>query len=318
MADNSKTIISLLEKYSIEYWTEGKNVSPGSINVQCPFCDDHSNHCGIFQDTLGYHCWRCDASGTFDYLLARITGQDKQRLAEEIKDFGFSFETDSTTQVEDLWKEEDRQSEKRSAPTGPIALPRFFDPITPQMDFPLLDWYLNLRGYPRSTPIEYGCGICSVGEYMNRMVIPVTLNGQLVSYQAADLTRRAQSKYKAAPGDIAEINNYLYRWDMIDWRKGYIVIVEGILDAWRFGDNALCTFGTHLTDRQKKLIIQSHVKKVIMCWDGDAWEKSLQHAEELNTFVPEVAVVHFPIEHDPDSYGKVYGVDALRKLVLES
>lgn len=313
--DNSSTIITLLEKYKIEYWTEGKNVSPGSINVQCPFCDDHSNHCGIFHDSLVYHCWRCDASGSFDYLLARITGQDLETLKEEISDFGFSFQTDSLAQVEEIWREKSSPSEQRVVPEDPVVLPRFFELVTEKLDFPLLDWYLNLRGYTRNTLIEYQCGICAVGECMNRMIIPVIFNGQLVSYQAADLTRRAQVKYKTAPG---EINNFLYRWDTIDWRKNYVVLVEGVLDAWRFGDNALCTFGTHLTDRQKNLLIQSHVQKVIISWDGDAWEKSLEHAEDLNTFIPEVFVVKFPQEHDPDSFGKVYGVDALRKFVFEA
>ena len=316
MPDNSKTIVILLEKYNIEYWTEGKNVSPGSTNIQCPFCDDHSNHCGIFYNDLGYHCWRCDTSGSFDYLLARVTGQDMVKIKEEISDLGFSFEVDTETQIQDLWREGESQPEpKQEAPNGPLALPPYFDLITMNMNFPLLDWYLNLRGYTRDVSIQYGCGVCTVGPWMNRMIIPVMFKGELVSYQGADLTRRAQVKYKTALG---EINNYLYRWDMIDWFKGYIVLMEGILDAWRFGDNALCTFGTHLTDRQKNLIIGSNVRKVIMAWDGDAFFHSMEQAEELNTFVPEVSVVCFPTEHDPDSYGKVYGIDALRNLVLES
>lgn len=312
--ENSTLIQNLLEKYQIEYWLEGKNVSPGSTNIKCPFCDDHSNHLGIFHENLGYHCWRCDTSGTFDYLLARITNQSIERVKEEVADLGFSFEVDTEMQIQDLWKDPGPKKD-RPERSGPISLPKYFDPVTETMDFPLLDWYLNLRGFTRVTPIEYHCGICSVGEYMNRMVIPVYFNNELVSYQGADLTRRAQLKYKTAPG---EINNYLYRWDLIDWNKEYIVLVEGILDAWRFGDNALCTFGTHLTDKQKNLIVQSRVRKVIFSWDGDAWDKSVQHAEEMNTFVPEVAAVEFPQFEDPDSFGLHYGVDALRSLVFSS
>lgn len=315
MEDNSKVIIALLEKYDIAYWTEGKNVSQNTINIQCPFCEDQSNHCGIFRDSLGYHCWKCDAAGTFDYLLARITKQSKEVIGQEIADLGFSFEVDSETQVEDLWGESDSQSEQKAALTGPITLPKYFDPVTWEMDFPLLDYYLNLRGYTRDTPIQYGCGICSVGEYMNRMIIPVMFNGELVSYQAADLTRRAQVKYKTAPG---EINNFLYRWDLIDWSKGYIILVEGILDAWRLGDNALCTFGSHLTDRQKNLIVGSHVRKVVMCWDGDTYFHSMEQAEELNTYISEVAVVCFPVDEDPDSFGRRYGVESLREFVLSA
>lgn len=316
MEDSSKVIIALLEKYDITYWLEGRNVSQNTINIQCPFCEDQSNHCGIFKDSLGYHCWKCDTSGSFDYLLARVTSQDIERIKEEIADLGFSFEVDPETQVQDLWREGESQPEpKQEIPNSPLTLPPYFELITPSMHFPLLDWYLNLRGYTRDIPIQYRCGVCTVGPWMNRMIIPVMFKGELVSYQGADLTRRAQVKYKTAPG---EINNYLYRWDMIDWSKDYVILVEGVLDTWRFGDNALATFGTHLTDRQTNLIIGSNVRKVIMAWDGDAYFHSMEQAEELNTFVPEVSVVKFLSDEDPDSFGLHYGIEALREMVLNT
>lgn len=315
--DNSKTIITLLEKYNIEYWTEGKNVSPGSTNVQCPFCDDHSNHCGIFHDDLGYHCWRCDASGSFDYLLARLTGQDVARLKEEIADLGFSFEVDSSTQIEELWRGGESQLESPVQQDGPPTLPKYFDPVTPQMDFPLLDWYLNLRGYTRDILIRRECGICSVGVCMNRLVIPIKFDHQLVSWQAADLTRRAQLKYKTSPG---EVNNYLYQWDLLDQSIPHVVIVEGVLDAWRFDDgfNVLATFGTHMTDRQKNLLIRLRPSRVIVSWDGDAIDRSIRLAEDLRTFLPRVDVAEFPLCEDPDSFGKHFGVEVLKDLVISA
>jgi hypothetical protein len=236
-------------------------------------------------------------------------------VAEQIRDLGFTFEVDSETQVQDLWGESDPQPEQKVAPTGPITLPKYFDPVTWQLDFPLLDWYLNLRGYTRDILIEYQCGVCTVGECMNRLIIPVFFKGELVSYQAADLTRRAQVKYKTAPG---RVNDFLYRWDMIDVQKGPIVLVEGILDSWRLGRNSLATFGSHITDRQKNLLISVHPEKVIVARDGDAYFYSLEEAEDLQVFFPQVSTVQFSTDEDPDSYGRKFGTDALWDLVLNS
>ena len=40
-------IISYLENRGVSYWTEGKNVTDGWVNINCPFSPDPSNHLGI-------------------------------------------------------------------------------------------------------------------------------------------------------------------------------------------------------------------------------------------------------------------------------
>ena len=37
-------LFEFLDDYDIEYWTEGKNVVKGWVNITCTFCDDDSNH----------------------------------------------------------------------------------------------------------------------------------------------------------------------------------------------------------------------------------------------------------------------------------
>lgn len=304
--DYSKTIISVLEHHDIPYWTSGKNVSKDSINIHCPFCDDPSNHLGIFKDTLGYHCWRCNRTGTFDFLIAYLTHRPVEECTEEIASFGISFGQDTVDQILDLLNPlPDRVQEGESEA---ITLPPYFEPITPSTNFPLLDRYCRGEYIPgkirppvsREVLMEHGCGICTVGEAMNRLVIPVYYRGEMVSYQAADMTGLSDVKYRTAKN---EINQFLYRWDMVDPSLGYLILVEGVRDAWRIGGNAVATFGTSLTTRQRTLIIQSRIPYIVMCWDGDAWLHSKKEMEELQPYVSHIGLVELPVEEDPDSYG---------------
>jgi len=298
--DHTKTIISVLEHHEIQYWTQGKNVSEDSINIQCPFCDDHSNHCGIFKDTLGYHCWRCNKTGTFDFLVAYLTHRPVEECTEEIASFGISFGQDAVDQILDLLNPLPDVFQEKDPEV--ITLPPYFEPITASTDFPLLDYYMAQRKVAREVLIEHRCGICTVGECMNRLVIPVYYQDELVSYQAADMTGRSDVKYRTAKN---EINQFLYRWDMVDLSLGYLVLVEGVLDAWRLGGNTVATFGTSLTTRQRTLIVQSKVPCIVLCWDGDAWLHAKEEMEELQPYVDRIGQVSvsLPVGEDPDSYG---------------
>lgn len=296
--DHEKTIISVLEHHEVQYWTFGKNVSENSINIQCPFCDDHSNHCGIFKDTLGYHCWLCNRTGTFDFLIAYLTRRPVEECTEEIASFGISFGQDAVDQILDLLHPEPEVVEEEDP--GVITLPPYFEAVTPSTNFPLLDYYLERRGIEKHTLMFHRCGICTVGECMNRLVIPVFYQGKLVSYQAADMTGTSDVKYRTAKN---KINQYLYQWDMIDPSLGYIILVEGVLDAWRVGGNTVATFGISLTTQQRTLIIQSQMPCVVLCWDQDAWVHTRAEMEQLQPYVPRVGMVELPEGEDPDSYG---------------
>lgn len=299
--DHSRTIISVLEHYGIPYWTRGKNVSRDSINIQCPYptCGDHSNHCGIFKDTLGYHCWKCNQTGTFDYLIAYITHQPVEDCTEEIASFGINFGEDVVDQIFALLHPELPELESEDN-NEKITLPKYFELVTHTTVFPLLDQYLQRRNIARETLMEHQCGVCTVGECMNRLVIPVYLDGEVVSYQAADLTGRSDVKYRTAEN---EINQFLYRWDRLDPNAGYLILVEGVLDAWRVGGNAVATFGTSLTTQQRTLIIQAQFPCVVVCWDGDAWIHAQKELEELSPYLDRIGQVYLPNGEDPDSFG---------------
>lgn len=306
--DYSSIIISLLEKYEIEYWEEGPNCTAKAINIKCPFCDDASSHHGIFRDFLNSKCWKCGRKSNLGFILATITGRSQKACWEEIKASGISFDLDSEQQIKNIFEEELVIKPKKLVSLA--KLPKPFQPIE-EVDSILLDNYLCRRNLTREVLVEHQCGVCLVGDYMNRLIIPVIFEGKLVGFQAADMTGRSDTSYKADRKD-SEIKNYFYRWDRINQDLDFIVVVEGVVDAWRLRGNTLCSFGTALSENQKRLLIKFGPKKLIFCPDGDAYSDTLIQSEYFTPFIDEVHVVQLPyrwknfserVNEDPDSFG---------------
>jgi len=298
MKNYRERIINILERFEIPYWTEGKNVSIDSVNVQCPFCSDPSNHCGIFQDTMVFHCWRCNSKGPFERLLSKLTGFTVEECKRVIEDFDITFRESTLEQIIEILNSEEEEDERPSIKK--VELPKLFEEVTERTNFPLLFKYLHRRKVNLSTVIEAGCGICRAGPYMNRLIIPVFYEGEPVAYQAADMTGMAQVKYVTGPPGV-KINNFLYNYDKIDKR---MIVTEGVLDAWRVGKDAVATFGTHFTEQQKQLILEKQLDELILLWDGDAYWRAREAAKFFEPFIEKVRVVKLPQNEDPDSLGE--------------
>jgi hypothetical protein len=282
-----RVIIDVLSEADIEFWTEGKNVSADTINVNCPFCaidgplgPDPSNHCGIFKETLKFNCWRCNKKGTLAFLLAVLTHTKIEYCERLIQDMGVVLEDDPVEQVRRMIRGDDikaTQEEKNEFQ----GLPRQFELVEHDTDFPLIDDYLERRDLYIEDLTERGCGICRTGKFMNRLIIPVYEGGELVAFQAADMTGRAQVKYKNSDNDM----DYLYGLDDIQ-EGGLMILTEGLMDQWRVRECAVCTFGASLTEKQQTRIIDSKIQQLVFGWDGDAYWKARDAADYFRPFIP--------------------------------
>lgn len=284
-----RVIINILERYNITYWTEGKNVSRDSVNIQCPFhdCDDHSNHMGIFIDTMVFNCWKCNRKGHFSFLLKLLTRMSESECEAEIQDEKISLGLENAP--------EEKKEEKIS--TSP--LPEYFEPVEEYIKFPLLFKYLKRRKIDLATILDKKCGICRVGRYMNRLIIPVFYEGKQVSFVAADLTGTAKQRYEFPD---TSINHYLYGYD--DLKNSWAIITEGVLDAWRVQEDVSAIFGSYLTIHQKSLLLKKNLDYLIFCLDGDAyWHARNVVSPFFEPYVEHVEVIRMDFEEDPDSLG---------------
>jgi len=252
-------IISIYQQHGIPFWTDGKNVSPGWVNVQCPFCEDHSNHCGVDPIKGRCNCWKCGPH-YIDELLCEL-------LQINIREAQLLIKENTTDGIITSYRR------KRTAKNTVIQLPgkelqqlhinylhkRNFDPQ--QI---IRDWKITGTG--------------PEGEYDYRIIIPVYYHNKIVTYQGRDVTNKSDLRYKACYPDkeIISIKDICYGMDYIQNRKA--VAVEGVFDVWRLGPGAIATFGTIVT-RQQQLCIKKHIDYVALLFDWTDPQAQVQQQE---------------------------------------
>jgi len=278
-------IVKILDHYTIPYAMHGGNISAKCIGVDCPFCGDTGQHCGIFIDGGNYSCWRCSEAGSFYKLLSEILGIS---FAEYDKLLHSIIAVQPVVKVEEPPKVEEIK---------PVILPKEFKPITEHVPLFVIT-FLDNRRISLETCTKYNLGYCQFGEYAQRIIIPIYINNELVAFQARAAVDHASLRYKTSK---VAINNYLYKYDDIDKR---MILTEGVFDALRLEDEAVCSFGTHICINQRRLILQKKLNELIFCWDGDAYMKAYKQALWFKPFIDRIKVIRLPKTEDPDSLGK--------------
>lgn len=103
----------------------------------------------------------------------------------------------------------------------------------------------------------------------NRLLFPIYQGGMLIGASLRRVSESDYPKWSHQPvrfhtGDI------LYNYDSV-LGKSEVIVVEGIVDVWAYheiGLHAVCTFGAHLTDVQKKLLMKTGAD-IVLSYDGD-------------------------------------------------
>jgi len=290
-------IINWLEKEDIEYWEEGKNISSGWIGIQCPFCDDSSNHLGISPDRLKFSCWKCGETGGLSKLIKELTRcgwRSAYRLAEEIGQdaLGEGYESSSSLAASTQDRPEQGILPSSSSSTFPKTHRR----------------YLKRRRFSLKR-IKKDYGILA---QKLRIVIPYYLDGRIVTYTARDITDKADKKYLACPNRkaIIPIKSTFYN---IDRATDKVVLVEGVTDVWRIGKGSIAASGVIITNEQLLLLSERRIKKVFIVFDEDASGKADRYANKLSA-VTEVEIIELekgdPAEQSPEV------VSQIRRLLL--
>lgn len=295
-------IISILQEHEIPFWTEGVNVSPGWVNVQCPFCNDHSNHLGIHPKKEYCHCWKCGHHFFDDMLmkLLNINHHEAKSIMEEHNGYAYYYQN----------KEKQKTSNTNlSLPKGTTELKEIHKK------------YLIKRNYDPDELVKLWDikGTYTIGDYAYRIIIPIKYENVLVSYQGRDFTNKSSLRYKACKteDEIMHHKDLLYGIDHIKNRKA--IIVEGVFDAWRLGYGAAATFGTSVTNAQI-LFMKKHLDYIFILFDpsdNQAQRKAKTIAEIVSGIGIKAALVELPDFKGKDP-GDLKSDDAeyLRKFLL--
>lgn len=268
-------LLPVLEKLNIRYETEGhKHCRPGWANMPCPYCvgGNFGYHLGFRLDGERCFCWRCGGKNVIKALM-KITGmtynQIKPLLSQykgqapptsvqsniKIKRRGFKFPSDLSALTPR------HKQYLKSRRFNPDKLEKL--------------WDLKATG-PLSTLDKIS--------YKHRIVAPIMWEGKVVSFQARDITNKHDVKYLACPKPREEIlhQHIVYANPLIDWGLP-VIVCEGISDVWRFGIQAICTFGIDFLPAQIRAVTsnkrKTKNKQIMVVFDDDP--QAIVKAEQL-------------------------------------
>jgi len=238
-----------LGDYGIGYWTEGKNVQDGWINIRCPVCDDHSNHGGFNPEEGYYNCWRCGSS-SIPWVIKSLLNS------------GYNEAVTVYNLYTDTWIID------RS--TKPNGLKRAFEVPGKELESQHYEYLQGKRGLDAwNVGFKYMLrGTPQYGEMPHRIVVPVMYQHRAVNWQARTMIDGVDPKYKNAGNEksILPMKEVIYNLDNCQTRV--IGIVEGVVSVWRLGDNFGATFGANVSDRQL-LMLTELFDKVVIVFDPD-------------------------------------------------
>lgn len=255
-------IIELLDEYGIEYWEQGKNVSSGWINIQCifPGCDDPSNHLGIRLRDLKVTCWKCGEHSIIDLLreVADLTYEEAKRLRKSLA--AERADPPLTEKASSVYK------------SGKASLPQESSTHFPKLH---LD-YLRSRGFkPRQLIKKYSLqAVHTIGKYKFRVIIPVKLNGRLVTFTSRDVTGKQDIPYlSASPSEgTMNIKHTVYNIDSL--REGAdAILCEGPADVWKLGNGSCSLFGVKHTMQQIKMLGQKRIATLFIIFDSFKYDE---------------------------------------------
>jgi 5S rRNA maturation endonuclease (ribonuclease M5) len=245
--------IRFCEDYGIDYWTEGKNVSPGWVSVGCPFCGDTSNH-GAFNPVGGYfNCWKCGGHSLYDTVKA-MSGEN--HIKPILEKYGFLSQIPTNNTEEKL-----KPNENFEVPGGPLK--------QPHKD------YLIGRGFdPDYIERKYSVkGTLLHKTHPYRIITPVFWEGEPVSFLGRDYTGKQTLRHKDCSIEYSKIYHKTILYGMEHAMKDKVIVVEGAYDKWRIGDDSVATLGTGWTTEQMMLLAKNYEEVFILFDLGEIAQK---------------------------------------------
>jgi len=256
------------------------------VNIACPFCHDSGRHCGINLSSGAVSCWKCGRH-TLSQTLRKVLRVSAPRLSEIL----VRYRLKGKPRLKSSKTSETRHAEQCELPPGTNSLCQ------------AAVRYLEGRGFDVKR-LERTWGLQStgpLGPYKFRIIAPIYLAGEMVSYQGRDYTGLQEIRYKACAEENESVHHKhtLYGLDEADAHR--VVVVEGITDVWRLGPKAVATFGSRYTSEQVQVLTQ--FREVFLYFDTsdeDAVAHSRSLAERLALLVDRVEVIEFG-KDDPGS-----------------
>lgn len=303
-----------LEDYNIEYWESGKNVSTGWINIQCRFCGDETNHLGIRLSDLTANCWKCGRKNLISVIkeAASVSYKEAKEIFKRLEPTGtITKQKDEDLRIKHL-KSVGSDSFVRLPPDITRVFPKLHRDYLKKRRF---DYRQLIRKYQIKAVYN------SADNYAFRIIIPIFVNGTMVSFTSRDVSGYADVRYLHA--SLSECHtrpkDLIYNFDTIP-KGGKAILVEGVFDAWRLGKGAICSFGTQLSGKQLVELSKMELNHLFIFFDQD--KSGIASAKALSRVVAplakQVELITIPKHKgDPDDMSKEEADLLMRSLGLK-
>lgn len=289
---------AICKQLDIPYWTSGKNNAPGCITIHCPCCPpdnpDPSRHGNLNPEDGSYSCWRCKGSHPA-VVIARAGRCSVQAASDLIRKY--------TTGVVKPKREAVQMASSITLPGS-------------HTQQEMHTKYLEGRGF-NVEELEFYHGIRYTGmmEKWNgvdwgwRVIIPVfDRRNNLVSFQGRAIFKQQDPRYLFPPKErqIRDCKTLLYGAELCGNNKD-LLVVEGVMDAWKLGAGAVCTFGSSVTDAQ--VLEMANWRRVFIAFDNEpaAIEHARDVAKQLSSLGVEAYIVNTDFGLNPDGTARDIG-----------
>lgn len=264
-------ILDVFRQYNVRYATEGDpHVTAGWAGMPCPFCTGKpGNHLGVNLTKIWFRCWRCGYHSQVEAIaaLCHVSTSQAWEVYRSLDEVGSGS---SQSRTKDLAAQRRIAISTYRRPSDVDRMQqrhrnylesRNFDP----------DEIERIWDVAGTGPASYLDGI----DYRHRLFVPVSWQGNEVTFQARDITGKSDTKYRACPMDREAVHHkhIIYVNPNHTSRTG--IAVEGVTDAWRLGPMAFATFGIQFKLEQVRAIIK-RFDRVAIAFDGGERQARLQ------------------------------------------
>jgi DNA primase len=254
---------------------EQVTVSSGGRGVnfvaRCPICGDSRKsrtkkrfHLKFEnEESICYHCFNCNASGSFFTLYAHVKGLSSSAAYREL----MSFDPDRIKKS---------LSERRPPSVGrkidfsrrPGALNEILDDCVEEggdLSFRERRLLEELERFRRERRVTRPLFVAHRGKYSNRIIIPVYDGDDIVYFQGRAISPSTQPKYlnACAEKEAVIVNREKFQ------RDKYIVVTEGILDADSVGTQGTACLGASIKEEFVEELAKYTDEGIIIGLDND-------------------------------------------------
>ena len=294
------------------------------FHTRCPLCGDSKKnkrkkrfHLDWHNGNPGYHCFNCDRAGSFLKLYAIIKGISKEEANREL------FKYDSNRIKKSLTRKQDNHEaiEVKVNSYNYILEDCISEYSSKSVLSTSAKKILKKFREERQIPAEYKLYYCPTGRYKNRIIVPVFKGAIMIYFQGRRIPGSSMEPKYLNPTTEKQI--IIHNEDHFDKDK-YIVVTEGLIDAFMVGDQGTSCLGKEISPTFLKILFGLTDKGVIIALDNDKdGKKSLDKFLKENAYKQRCRYFLMPEKYkyackDINDIKVKYNVDNLYELIVNS